>query len=72
MESELTLRERLLDSKEAANILGCTQAALVFWRRKESGPNFVRLGRLVRYRECDLIRWIERQTVIQRTSREVA
>jgi predicted DNA-binding transcriptional regulator AlpA len=72
MEREIESREQLLDSKAAAKILGCTEAALIFWRRKGSGPNFVRMGRLVRYRERDLIRWIDRQTVIQRASREVA
>jgi len=52
--------ERLLDSKETATVLGCTQAALALWRRQRRGPTYVRLGlRMVRYRERDLARWLE-------------
>jgi len=52
--------ERLLDSKEAATVLGCTQAALALWRKQHRGPTYIRLGmRLVRYRARDLARWLE-------------
>jgi len=50
--------DQLLDSKEAARILGCTEAGLELWRKEGRGPSYVRLGRLVRYREADLSTWI--------------
>ena len=52
------MTEALMDGKEAARILGCTDAALALWRKKHRGPSYVRLGRLVRYREADLSDWI--------------
>lgn len=56
---------QLMDSKQAAELLRCTEAALALWRRKETGPSFVRMGRLVRYRKQDLLSWIEEQIVSQ-------
>ena len=55
--------DQLLDSKKTAQLLDCTEAALALWRRLRYGPDFVRMGRLVRYRKGDVMRWIEAQTV---------
>jgi predicted DNA-binding transcriptional regulator AlpA len=61
----MVLNDSLLDSKEAAKLLGCTEGALALWRRERRGPSFVRLGRLVRYLQGDLIDWVESRKVIQ-------
>ncbi len=55
---------RLLDPKEAAGLLGCTESALALWRRQRVGPVYVRLGqRLIRYRSEDLFRWVHANQV---------
>ena len=52
------MRARLLDTKSAAKLLGCTPAALIKFRAERRGPAYVRVGRLIRYRHADLARWL--------------
>ena len=49
---------RLLDQREAARILGVSVRTLERLRVTGAGPQFCLLGRLVRYRECDLEEWV--------------
>jgi excisionase family DNA binding protein len=51
--------DRLLTDDEAAAYLQASTSTLNFWRTQRRGPAFVKLGRNVRYRRCDLDRWIE-------------
>jgi excisionase family DNA binding protein len=51
--------DRLLTDDEAAAYLSASTSTLNFWRTQRRGPAFVKLGRNVRYRRCDLDRWIE-------------
>jgi predicted DNA-binding transcriptional regulator AlpA len=53
---------QLHTENETAKILCCTKAALRRWRRERRGPRFVRLGRLVRYRQSDLEEFVDRST----------
>ena len=56
--------EPLLDSKETAALLGCTESALALWRKQHRGPSYIRVGqRLVRYRQQDVVNWLEVQRV---------
>jgi predicted DNA-binding transcriptional regulator AlpA len=55
--------EELLDDTQAATMLGCTTAALARWRKEHKGPAYVRVGRLVRYRQTAVLSWIEEHTV---------
>jgi predicted DNA-binding transcriptional regulator AlpA len=50
----------LLNQNEAAEILGVSVRTLERHRITGTGPQFCRLGRLVRYRECDLDDWVSR------------
>jgi predicted DNA-binding transcriptional regulator AlpA len=50
--------DRLLDQHEAATVLGVSVRTLERYRVTGTGPRFCRLGRLVRYRECDLEDWV--------------
>ena len=52
--------DRLLDQRKAAEILGVSVRTLERHRITGTGPQFCRLGRLVRYRECDLDDWVSR------------
>ncbi len=67
--------DRLLTDDEAAAYLSASTSTLNFWRTQRRGPAFVKLGRNVRYRRCDLDRWIEanrRETSDSRAAAKVA
>lgn len=49
----------LLDQKQAARILRLSVRTLERHRVAGTGPRYVRLGHLIRYRENDLKEWIE-------------
>jgi predicted transcriptional regulator len=53
----------LLSPNDAARVLGVTEAALSRFRYEHRGPVFVRVGKLVRYREADLAAWLEANSV---------
>ena len=47
-----------LTLQQAARFLGCSTSALRLWRRERRGPRCYRLGRLIRYRQADLLAYI--------------
>ena len=53
---------QLLTENETAKALHCTRAALRRWRRERRGPRFVKLGRLIRYRQSDLETFVDANT----------
>ncbi|MBD3678668.1 MAG: helix-turn-helix domain-containing protein [Rhodobacteraceae bacterium] len=56
--------DRLMDEREAANLLCYSVRALQNWRHRGGGPRFVKVsGRSVRYRRRDLLAWIEEHTI---------
>jgi predicted DNA-binding transcriptional regulator AlpA len=50
--------EELLCRKRAARLLGLSVRTLERYRVSGAGPRFCRIGRLVRYRQCDIEAWI--------------
>ncbi len=50
----------LFDQKRAAHFLGLSVRTLERHRLAGTGPRYVRLGRLVRYRQQDLADFVER------------
>lgn len=48
----------MLRTQEAAKILGLRKCTLEAWRCRGGGPDFVKLGRSIRYRQEDLNRFI--------------
>jgi predicted DNA-binding transcriptional regulator AlpA len=52
--------DRVLNQKEAAKLLGVSARTLERHRVTGTGPRFTRLGRLVRYRQCDLADYVDR------------
>lgn len=50
----------LLDQREVAQILKISERTLERHRTAGTGPRFCQLGRLVRYRGCDLEEWVRR------------
>ena len=62
------MNEALLQTKDAAQLLGCTEAALALWRKEGRGPAFLKLGRLVRYARRDLETYLDANRLNQRAS----
>jgi excisionase family DNA binding protein len=54
---------RLLTQKESADLLRLSERTLERLRLQGTGPHYVKAGRLVRYRECDLEAWIAARVV---------
>jgi len=55
----VTGTNRLVDEKTAADMMSCSVALLRKWRSHGGGPTVVRIGRLVRYQQTDLLAFIE-------------
>lgn len=55
---ELTSR-RLLTPEELAELVGVSPGTLRGWRDRRSGPRAVKAGGLWRYREVDVIAWLD-------------
>ncbi len=55
--------EAPLNSKEAARVLGLSKQTLINWRHTRKGPDYIKLGRAIRYRACDLVEFLERNKV---------
>ena len=53
----------LLNENQVAQFLNCTKAALRRWRREGRGPRFVKIGRLVRYRQEEIEDFVNQNTV---------
>lgn len=63
--SPVYLRQRLglLTQEELAAMLDVTPATLAEWRRLKQGPDFVKTGKGVMYREIDVQDWLKRNVV---------
>ncbi|MBI4768148.1 MAG: helix-turn-helix domain-containing protein [Deltaproteobacteria bacterium] len=55
------MREEIkyLNDVETAKIAGLSPQTLRNWRQLGRGPNYIKLGRSVRYSLTDLISWLE-------------
>jgi predicted DNA-binding transcriptional regulator AlpA len=55
--------ETLLKEHEVAGITQVSIATLRRWRLLQQGPKFLKLGAAVRYRENDLLAWLESRPI---------
>jgi len=53
---------RLLLEQEAAAYLNVARGTLRNWRQEGKGPAFIRLGRLIRYSQEELLRYVRAST----------
>lgn len=53
---------KLLNTEQAAALLGLKYNTLNQWRYLKRGPKFRKIGKLVRYAEADLLEYLEQQT----------
>ncbi len=49
----------LWSARDLADYLGLSMNTLSYWRLKGVGPQFLRVGRYVRYRPEDIESWLE-------------
>ena len=54
----------LYDERQAAKIISCSVALLRKWRLFCEGPAYVKIGRLVRYRQVDLDAFLDSHRVV--------
>ena len=52
----------LIDTPALASELDTSEPTIISWRRQGVGPDFIRCGRLIRYRRSDVDRWLEENT----------
>ena len=57
------MSSRLMTSKEVAEYLKISESLLNGYRADGTGPVYLKLGRLVRYRLEDIERWLAEQEV---------
>lgn len=55
--SETPVRQ-LLNNDEAADMMGISRRTLPVWRVQGKGPQFIKIGKLVRYERSELDAWI--------------
>lgn len=54
---------QLLPPAEAARRLGVPTETLRYWRNARTGPDYLRVGRHVRYEESALATWVAAQRI---------
>lgn len=52
--------DRLLTAEELATYLKRPVATLYAWRYRREGPPAIRVGRELRYRESEVVAWLDR------------
>jgi excisionase family DNA binding protein len=57
-----TIGNDLIDEVELAVRLGVSRSTLQSWRYAGRGPRFIKLGRLVRYRNADVDAYLQAHT----------
>ena len=68
----LNTRQRLLNEREVATSCSISVLTLRKWRSQKRGPQFVKIGALVRYRQADVDAWIGQQQFSGVTLQEAA
>lgn len=58
----MATEKEYLTTKELADYLGISEATLLLHRQLNTGPAYVKIGRLVRYRRQDVEAWINLET----------
>jgi excisionase family DNA binding protein len=64
MDANVKSQSALMDTEAAADYLGVAPRSLEVWRciKRHSIP-YIKVGRLVKYRQTDLDAWLESRTV---------
>lgn len=57
-----SIATKLLSTEEAAALIGIKPGTLAIWRTTGKSPRFIKVGKLVRYHERDIIEWLDAHT----------
>ena len=60
----------IYDNKGAATYVGLKPPTMRKWRRERKGPPYIKIGRLVRYRQRDLDAFLEKHLQKPETKKE--
>lgn len=63
-------KNRLMTTTETADYLRIKKITLEQWRLKGKGPQFLKIGRCVRYRMSDILGYIDKMAVSSTTQAE--
>jgi len=70
-EIQSTNPDELLNTRQLAEWLSCSESWLEIARCKNFGPNFIRMGpRNIRYRRRDVIAWLNKRAIRSATGRQ--
>jgi excisionase family DNA binding protein len=58
-EGTRTLDDRLLSTSKLAEMLGVSVATLRWWIHNGTAPDHFKIGRHIKFRESDVLRWLE-------------
>lgn len=61
--NETTQLDKLMTSKEVAAYLRVSEGMLYDYRAMGVGPNYIKIGKVVRYRQCDVDAWLAKQRI---------
>lgn len=61
----MSTMDRLIDTEELAKALGISSRTVDTWRTAGEGPDYIKIGAQVRYRETDIEQWLSTVRVIQ-------
>lgn len=48
---------------EISQMAGIAESTLAHWRHKGKGPKYIKIGRKVMYRECEVEAYLDKHTV---------
>jgi hypothetical protein len=57
------LNEQLLNDEQTAAVLGVAPTTLPAWRHYGRGPDYIKVGKLVRYTPSKIRAWLDKQNV---------
>lgn len=57
----MSIQQEFLSTQELAKYLGISVPAVIAYRTEGSGPQYIKVGRLCRYRISDVEEWIAKQ-----------
>ena len=64
--SSVPLLPELLTETQVSRILNVSINTLRYWRYCGDGPNYIKMGRLVRYHAAELESYVQRQTCVSK------
>jgi predicted DNA-binding transcriptional regulator AlpA len=64
--SAMSQLRKLLTETQVSTIFNISINTLRYWRHCGDGPNYIKLGKLVRYHEAELESYVQRKTCVSK------